>query len=127
RPYLNNDVATVDDALSGARDIVAETISDDPEVRGELRQKAQKWGLLQSVKIEGAEDPKNTYALYYAYESRVDRLKPYQVLAINRGEAEKVLRVRIDVADRDWQQAVQAKYRPDRRSPLAEQLELAIS
>jgi uncharacterized protein len=127
REYLNDDVNDVDEALSGARDIVAETLSDDPDIRGQVREKALKWGLIQSSKIDSADDPKSTYELYYVYETRVDRIKPYQVLAINRGEAEKVLRVSVDVADRDWQQAIQEKYRPNRRSPLAEQLELAIS
>ena len=107
--YLNDDVPTVEDALAGARDIVAETISDHAEVRGQLRLKALRFGLLQSSKTKDAEDEKGVYQLYYDYEVRVDRIKPYQVLAINRGEAEKVLRVGIDVAERDWRWAISAQ------------------
>src|SRR5690606_31020561 len=53
KKFLNDDVPTVADALAGARDIVAEAISDDPQVRGEVREKALNWGLNQSSKIEG--------------------------------------------------------------------------
>lgn len=127
KDYVSAGVPTAEDALSGARDIVAETISDHAGVRGELRTKALRWGLLQCEKIKDGADEKTVYELYYEYEQRIDRLKPYQILAINRGEAEKVLRVKIDVAERDWQGAIESTFRPDRRSPLAEQLELAIA
>jgi len=125
-PFLSDTVETVDDAFAGARDIVAETISDHANVRGQVRNKAMRFGLLQSHKIKDAEDLKGVFQLYYEFEMRVDRLKPYQVLAINRGEAEKVLRVRLDTAERDWRTAVETAFRLDKRSPLAEQLELAI-
>lgn len=126
KPFVNDGVSTVEDALAGARDIVAETISDHPDVRGQVRQKALRYGLLRSNRIEDAADEKGTYRLYYEYETLVSRLKPYQVLAINRGEAEKVLRVKLDVAERDWLQAVEAVFRVDRRSPMAGQIEMAM-
>jgi uncharacterized protein len=125
-PFLSEAVQTIEDALAGARDIVAEAISDHAGVRGQVRNKALRFGLLRSQKVKDAEDPKGVYQLYYEFEARADRLKPYQTLAINRGETEKVLRVRLDVAERDWSQAIEAVFRPDRHSPLAEQLELAI-
>jgi uncharacterized protein len=85
-----------------------------------------EWGVLQCEKIEKAEDPRQVYQTYYAFELRVNRLRPHQILAVNRGESEKVLRVKVQVAERDWRNAIYAQYLPDRRSPLAEQLELAI-
>lgn len=124
--FLNDDVPTAADALAGARDIVAETISDQAEVRGQLREKALRWGLVQCKKIDDAVDEKAVYETYYAFEGRVDRLKPYQILAINRGESEKILRVALDVAERDWRGVIAGVFRPDQRSPFAEQLELAI-
>ncbi len=126
-PFLNADVPSIDEAFAGARDIVAEVISDHAEVRGQARNKAMHFGLMQSQKLDDADDPKGVYQLYYEFEFRVDRVKPYQVLAINRGETEKVLRVRIDVAERDWQLAIRSVFRGDPRSPLAQQLELAIA
>lgn len=126
KPFLNDEVATIDDAFAGARDIVAETISDHVDIRADVRQKGMQWGLLQTKKIKSAEDERSTYDLYYAYENRVDRLRPHQVLAINRGEAEKILRVKVDIAERDWLLAVRRRYRPDRRSPLHDELQLAM-
>jgi uncharacterized protein len=126
-PFISPDVPTVDDALAGARDIVAETISDHAGVRGQTREKALQWAFLQCDKIEKADDPRGVFQTYYDFAVRIDRLKPYQTLAINRGEAEKVLRVRVAVLERDWRNAVGAVFRSDRRSPLAEQLDLAIA
>ena len=125
-PFLNEAVATVEDALAGARDIVAEVISDTPKVRQTLRDKAFQFGQLQSQKIKDADDERTVYKLYYDFEFRIDRLRPHQVLAINRGEADKILRVTVDIAERDWILAVRTSFRPDRRSSLAEQLQLAM-
>jgi uncharacterized protein len=124
-PYLNDDVPSVAEALAGARDIVAEAISDNAQVRGELRAKTMTWGQAQSSKIDEAEDPRRVYETYYTFEYRIGRLRPYQILAINRGEKEKVLRVHISIEERDWQQAIRLMFNADRRSPLAEQMMLA--
>jgi len=124
-PFLTDDVPTVEDALAGARDIVAETISDHSEVRRTTREKALKWGLLRCNKTGKADDPRGVYENYYDFEQRVERLRPHQVLAIDRGEADEVLRVRVEVAERDWQTTINAHFRPDRNSPLADQLVLA--
>ncbi len=120
--FLSDAVPTVEEALAGARDIVAEAISESAQVRGELRARAQAYGRAQAARIEGADDPRRTYETYYAFEYRIGRLRPYQVLAINRGEAEKVLRVHISIDERDWQEAVALLFKADRRSPLAEQM-----
>ena len=124
-PFLSSDVPSVEDALAGARDIVAETISDHPEVRRLAREKALRWGVLRSSKSAKAEDPRGTYEVYYDFDFRVNRLRPHQVLAINRGQYENVLHVRVEIAERDWQAAIASTFQPDRRSPLAEQLRFA--
>ncbi|RLC95688.1 MAG: RNA-binding transcriptional accessory protein, partial [Chloroflexi bacterium] len=124
-PFLTDEVLTVKDALAGARDIVAETISDHAEVRSAVREKAFRWGTLCAEKIKKADDQRATYRLYYDFELRVNRLRPHQILALNRGEAEKVLRVRVEVPERDWQAAINSRFRPNRDSPLADQLLLA--
>ena len=126
QPYLTDEVPTLDDALAGARDIVAEAISDHPDVRGQTRQKALKWGGLQCERLADADDPREIYRLYYVFTARLDRLQPHQVMAINRGEHDKVLRVRVIVPERDWRAAIAAYFSPDRRSIFAGQLELAI-
>ncbi len=124
-PYLSEVVPAAEDAWAGARDIVAETVSDHAEVRRQVREKTLQWGTLRCEKVEDAEDPRGVYELYYDFEFRVDKLRPHQALAINRGEAEKVLRVRVITAERDWRGAIEAVFRPDRRSLLAAQLQAA--
>ena len=124
--FLNEQVLTTEDALAGARDIVAETISDHAEVRASTRRKAMQWGLLSAEKIEDAKDEKAVYEVYYEFSSRVDRLRPHQVLAINRGETEKVLRVKVTLEQKDWKGSIVDYFRPDLRSPFCGQLELAI-
>lgn len=126
-PFLNEQVPTVEEALAGARDIVAETVSDHPAVRGTARDRALQWALLYSEKVDQAEDPRSVYRDYYDLVQRVDRLRPHQILAINRGEADKVLRVRLELAERDWRAAVVTTFHAHPRSPLAGQLELAIA
>jgi uncharacterized protein len=127
QPFLGEAVPSVEEAWAGACDIVAETVSDHPDVRRLTREKAFQWGAIRSEKIEDAQDPRQVYALYYEFEYRLDRLRPHQVLAINRGEAEKVLRARVVVPERDWQSAVSSVFRPDPRSPLAGKLAAAIA
>ncbi len=125
--YLNDQVPSVEEALAGARDIVAETISDHPDVRRLTRQKAVQWGTFDSKKIASNEDARLVYETYYDFQYRVDRLRPHQVLAINRGEAEKVLRVKVEVQEKDWQLAVHSAFKPDQRSPFCDQLLLAVA
>jgi protein Tex len=116
--YLNEQVNSIEEALAGARDIVAEVISDHPDVRRSTRERAMQWGMVKVEKIEDAQDERRVYETYYEFEQRVDRLRPHQVLAIKRGEEEKVLRVKVGVMERDWQEAVYTSFHPDRRSPF---------
>ncbi|PKN84588.1 MAG: RNA-binding transcriptional accessory protein [Chloroflexi bacterium HGW-Chloroflexi-8] len=126
RPFINEEVPTVEDAWQGARDIVAEQISDHPEVRATIREKAMQWGTLKSDKIPDAQDEKRVFESYYAFELRVDRIRPHQVLAINRGETEKVLRVGVQVQQRDWENAIYQYFLPNPKSALVDQMREAI-
>jgi len=124
--FLNDQVTDVADALQGARDIVAEMISDNANVRSVVREKALKFSKIRVEKIKDAMDEKAVYQSYYEFETRIDRLQPHQTLAIVRGEKEDILRVHVDVPERDWLDAVQAEFEQDILSPFADQLELAI-
>ncbi len=124
--FLNEQVLSVDEALQGARDIVAERISDNANVRATVREKALRFAKLRVEKVKDAVDEKTVYQSYYEFESRVDRLQPYQVLAITRGEREGVLRVHVDVPERDWLDAIQSEFEQDILSPFADQLAMAI-
>jgi len=124
--FLNDQVADVSEALQGARDIVAERISDSANIRATVREKALKFSKLRVEKIRDAVDEKALYQSYYELEGRVDRLQPHQILAISRGEKEGILRVHVDVQERDWLDAIQAEFEQDILSPFADQLALAI-
>ncbi len=125
--YLNEQVLTIEDALAGARDIVAETISDHAEIRAAVRQKAMQNGQIISEKIEDAVDEKAVYETYYEFSGQVNRMRPHQVLALNRGETEKVLRVKVALEEKDWKLCIVNVFRPDLRSPFCSQLEMAIT
>jgi protein Tex len=124
--YLNEQVASIEEALQGARDIVAETISDNANVRQGVRERALKFAMLYAEKIEGALDEKSVYESYYDFSNRVDRLQPHQILAINRGEKENILRVRVEVAEKDWQPVVESEFEANILSPMVDQLLLAV-
>ena len=87
---------TAEDALQGASDIIAERISDDADIRKRLRELVWKKGSL--VSAAAAKEPEDTvYRLYYAFRSPLNRVQGHQVLAINRGEREGVLKVSVEM------------------------------
>ena len=87
-------VETVEDALAGASDIIAETVSDDAALRGKLRALLGRSGYLTS---SGTSEEDSVYRLYYDFRQPLSRVQGYQVLAINRGEKEGFLKVSIDL------------------------------
>lgn len=87
------EVSTVGEALAGACDIVAETLSDDAEIRGALRAYLAREAMLVS---KGATQEDSVYALYYDYSEPYAKLPGHRVLAVNRGEREGFLKVRLD-------------------------------
>lgn len=93
RDYINEELGVNDtaEALSGASDIIAEIISDDPAIRKALREKMERYAV---IKTEAADEEKESpYELYYHYSAPVSRLQNHQILAINRGEKEGYLKV----------------------------------
>ncbi|MCD4753595.1 MAG: RNA-binding transcriptional accessory protein [Anaerolineaceae bacterium] len=126
KPYLTEEVEDIDLALAGARDIVAEMINDHAGVRRILREKANRWGRLNSIYKTGAEDERKVFELYYDFNYRIDRMKPHQILAINRGEDAKVLRVKLELNERDWREAIETYFMGDKRSTFFSHLQLAI-
>lgn len=93
--YVNDEVLSVEDALQGARDIIAEMIADNAEYRKWIRQYTTKNGQIQSKVRDKSLDERHVYEQYYEYSEPVGKVVPHRVLAMNRGEAEKVLRISI--------------------------------
>lgn len=85
-------VTTIEEALYGARDIVAEAISEDAKYRKYIREFVMKEGLIES---KGSSDEPTPYEMYYEYSEEVKKIPPHRILAINRGEKEKILSVKI--------------------------------
>ncbi len=97
--YLNDDVKTVEEALEGAMHIMSEFISDDAEFRKALREMMNRATIITKLKKD-AVDERQTYAMYYEYQEHVANIKPHRILAINRGESEKIITVKIE-ADKE--------------------------
>ena len=93
---LEKGVETLEDALQGASDIIAELISDDAEIRKELRDLYLRRGVLLS-RAADKEPEDSVYRLYYDFKCPVGRLQGYQVLAVNRGEREGILKVSVEL------------------------------
>ena len=101
KQYINEEkgVANVQEALEGARDIIAENISDEADYRSWIRkQTMQKGHIISSAKDEKAE---SVYENYYEFDEPVNRLAGYRTLALNRGEKEKFLTVKIETPQED--------------------------
>ena len=91
--YITEDVPTVEDALAGARDIIAELIADDANVRKRLRVVCFANGFLTS---KAAKDEDSVYANYYDFREPLNKVPGHRVLAINRGEREEFLKVHVE-------------------------------
>ena len=97
--------------LAGAQDILAEEMAENPEIRSAVREKALRFGKLKSKRAKG-EDEKQVYAHYYTFEQPVAQLKAHQILALDRGEKEKVLSLDLVLEERDWRPPVWNACRP---------------
>ena len=95
-PYLNKEVKTVEDALKGAGYIIAEMISDNAAYRKTIRNNTYLNGQIKSKLKKNASDEKLVYEIYYDYTEPVKYIKPHRILALNRGEKEKILTVNIE-------------------------------
>ena len=107
--YISEDVKSVKDAIDGARDILAEMISDDATTRKKLRNFYFRHGEITSCYAKGKEelDEKKTYGMYASYSEPVSEIKGHRVLALNRGEKEEFLKVSV-VVDADFAKRITA-------------------
>ena len=87
-------VLSVEDALKGANDIIAEIISDNAEIRKHIRENALKYGVIVT---KNTKDEKSVYDMYYDFSERVSNMASHRVLAINRGEKEEFLKVKLEI------------------------------
>ena len=125
--YLGEEVPTVEDALTGASDIVAETVAEDAEVRAHVRVAMLRDAVLVSKKLTKAEDSQAKYRDFYEYAERLASIPPHRVLALNRGEREKVLRLAIQMDDDAITRWIERRTVSNRRSVFTQHLCAAIA
>ena len=101
KKYINEEkkVLTIEDAIQGAEDIIAEQVSDDPKYRKQIRDFIMRTGKIKTM--ENEPDEKGTFDMYKNYEEAVNRIAPHRILAINRGENMKCLKVSIVIDDEE--------------------------
>ena len=88
-------VKNINEAIQGAKDIIAEVVSDEPKYRAWIRENFENEAKMKSEVKEDAEDEKKVYEMYYAYEEPLKTIKLHRILALNRAEAEKVVKITI--------------------------------
>lgn len=98
-PYVGGEVASADEALKGACDIIAEQVSEDERVRHTVRMQYERTALICSKVIKGKETEAANYADYFDFSEPLRRCSSHRLLAMRRGEAEELLRIRIVTAD----------------------------
>lgn len=123
--YINEEkgILTVEDALNGAKDILAEQFSDNDEIRKDLRNMFIKFGSLTSKQDE---DTTSVYDMYKEYEENVKSIAPHRVLAINRGEKEGFLSIKVQLEEEKVLDFMSIKLIP-KNSPCKEILEDVVA
>ncbi|MFD6438652.1 Tex-like N-terminal domain-containing protein, partial [Peribacillus sp. NPDC060186] len=120
------EVPSIEEAIAGAQDIIAELISDDAELRKWIRAEIFKAGKLFSIVKNEEKDEKKIFEMYYEYEEPVQKIVPHRVLALNRGEKEEVLRISIQPRTEIIINYLERKIIKNNQSEAAEVLKAAI-
>ncbi|EGQ3251079.1 RNA-binding transcriptional accessory protein [Staphylococcus pseudintermedius] len=95
--FLTDEVTSMEEAIQGAQDIIAEKIADHPQYRKQILKLTQKEGLMTALKKKKAEDEKAVFEMYYDYQEPLRQVANHRILAMNRGENEKILQVKIEM------------------------------
>ncbi len=120
-------VENVEQALAGARDIVAERIAEDAELRRRLRRVMSQQAVLKSSLAKGAKDESRKYEQYYDYSEPLSRIPPHRRLALNRAEKEGVLSVKVELAPALAEQTALQLYPLEPRSIFKDELRTALT
>lgn len=126
--FLNEEleVLSVDDALLGARDILAEQFADDAKIREQIRNITRTDGKIVASVKKAELDEKNVFEMYYEYEEPVKKIVPHRILALNRGEKEDILKVALQIPMEKITNVMKAQWIKSSSSDAVEQIELAV-
>jgi uncharacterized protein len=122
----SKEVPTVEDALKGARDIVAEVLAEHAEARALVRDAFEKEGVLRTTAVPEKTQEPTKFEQYYDFEEPIAQIPSHRFLAIRRGEKEGILRTEIALEAERTVPKLEAMMKLDRRSPFAAELELAV-
>ncbi|MCB9077513.1 MAG: RNA-binding transcriptional accessory protein [Anaerolineaceae bacterium] len=125
--FLNDEVATPEAALAGARDIIAETVMEDATVRSSIRDRTRREATLVVTVADKRKDERGVYEAYYDYREALKNIPPHRLLALNRGEREGVLKVKLDSPDDDFITRIQKYAIKNPQSIFTDQLRAAIA
>lgn len=125
-PYINPElgVETREDALQGASDIIAEQVADDPDIRDTARKMFYSKGCIQT---KGESKEPTPYEMYYEYQEPVRSIPPHRILAVNRGEKEDILQVKITIPEEEIISRIAGKVITNPGSISAELLRNAVA
>ncbi|HZJ56871.1 MAG TPA: Tex family protein [Clostridia bacterium] len=121
---LGKEVTTAEEALKGAMDIVAEVLSDDADLRKAIREYTFDRGLLA---VTGDTKEQSVYEMYYEYSEAVKRIVPHRILAVNRGEKEGILSVKIDIDEQGMLSLIQSRVVTNKNSIVFPYIEEIVS
>ena len=125
--YINDTVCDTASALQGAMDIIAETVSDDAQVRARIRESMERYGTLISKEKKKHEDDKKVYKMYYDHHERLSSVAAHRVMAMDRGEKEKVLSISIEIDTQRAQEWIERRYLRRRASIADAYIKTAIA
>lgn len=124
--YVTDKVLSTQDAIQGAKCIIAEWISDNASYRKYIRNNIFNFGSIKSKLKKKAEDEGQVYLMYYDYSEKIKYIKPHRVLALNRGEKENILSVSIEVDTEHIMNFLEKKIIKKKESPVVEVVKDAI-
>ncbi|WP_372366783.1 Tex family protein [Candidatus Uabimicrobium sp. HlEnr_7] len=112
KKYINeeHELANIEDVLDGAMDIIAEVVAENSEIRAIVRNYTQSSGVVNVTKTTKGEDSEEIYKDYYEYQEKISTIPAHRILAIDRGENAKVLRIKIEVDDEVICQRISKRY-----------------
>ncbi len=118
KKYINENVKTIEDAIQGAKDIVAENVSDNAKLRWEFKDLIYKTGSIVTKVKKDAVDEKKVYEMYYDFSEKLDKIADHRVMAIDRAEKEKVINVSYSFDLDHLKDIAHEFYIKDKKSPL---------
>ena len=124
--YLNENVKSIEDAIQGAKDIIAENVSDNAKLRWQFKDLIVKAGAINTAKKKDAVDEKKVYEMYYEYAEKISNIADHRVMAIDRAEKEKVITVSMSYDLDHIKDLAHEFYIKNKKSDIEEQVVSAI-